>query len=191
MRKIINSTYITLDGVVEDPHLWPTLGTAGQAISFEIQNDLLQSCDALLMGRRTYDSFAAVWPTRSGDSFSDRINAMQKYVASTTMREPGWNNTMVISHDLVGHVERLKQQQGGDIVQYGLGRVSFTMLEHGLIDQVRLWVHPLVLGRNGPPVPHFLECPPARLHLVDSRSLPNGITILSYETDHAKDEAPS
>jgi len=87
MREIINSTYITLDGAVEDPHLWPTLGEAAAEVSFEIQNDLLQACDALLMGRRTYESFAAVWPTRSGDSVSDRINAMKKYVASTTIRD--------------------------------------------------------------------------------------------------------
>jgi dihydrofolate reductase len=183
MRKIINSTYITLDGVVENPHLWPTLGKTGTDISFEIQNRLLQACDALLMGRRTYESFAAVWPTRSGDSVSDRINAMKKYVASTTIHEPTWNNTTVISADLVGELKRLKQQPGKNIVQYGLGTVSFTMIEHGLIDEIRLWVHPLILGRSGPTRPHFLDCAPAHLQLVETTPLPNGISILTYRCD--------
>ena len=183
MRKIINSTYITLDGGIENPHLWPSLGDAATEISFDIQNDLLQACDALLMGRRTYESFAAAWPTRSGDSFSDRINAMQKYVASTTLQEPTWNNTTVISADLIGELRKLKAQPGKDIVQYGLGPVSFTMMEHGLMDEIRLWVHPLILGNSGPARPHFLDCAPAHLQLVGARSLPNGITILSYRCD--------
>jgi dihydrofolate reductase len=180
MRKIINSTFITLDGAVENPHLWPTLGTAGAQVSFDIQNDLLQGCDLLLMGRRTYEAFAAVWPTRSGDSYSNRINAMPKLVASTTLRDPQWNNTTVIGDDLVDQLKRLKQQPGKDIVQYGLGRVSFTMMEHGLLDEIRLWVHPIILGRQGPTIPHFVECPPARLQLSGTRALPNGITISSY-----------
>jgi dihydrofolate reductase len=191
MRRIINSTYITLDGAVEEPHLWPSLGSAGKEVSFDIQNALLQACDAVLMGRRTYDAFAAVWPTRSGDSYSDRINAMPKYVVSSTLRDPRWNNTTVISRDVVGEVTRLKQEPGKDIVQYGLGPVSFTMMEHGLVDEIRLWVHPLILGRNGPKTPPFLDCPAARFHLVDSRSLPNGITILSYQFDDSADGASS
>lgn len=191
MRKIINSTFITLDGAVEAPHLWPSLGSAGEDISFDIQNDLLHACDTVIMGRRTYDGFAAAWPTRSGDSYSDRINAMRKYVVSSTLRDPAWNNTTVISDDIGGEITKLKQQPGLDIVQYGLGAVSYAMMQHGLLDEVRLWVHPLILGRNGPKVPHFLDCPPARLHLVNSRSLPNGITILSYDVDHTKDKASS
>jgi len=179
MRKIINSTYITLDGAVENPQLWPSLGTAAEAVSFNIQNELLQACDALVMGRRTYDAFAAVWPTRSGDSLSDRINAMPKYVASSTLHDPAWTNTTVI-RDLVGELTKLKQQPGKAILQYGLGPVSFTLMEHGLLDEIRLWVYPLILGSKGPRVPHFLECLPARLHLVESQSLPNGVTILSF-----------
>jgi len=155
MRRIINSTYITLDGAVQDPHLWPSLGKEGSDKHFEIQNELLQSCDAVLMGRRTYDGFAAVWPTRSGDSLSDRISSMQKYVVSSTLRSPAWNNTMVIGRDLVAEVTALKRQSGKDIVQYGLGPVSFTLIDNGLIDEVRLWVHPIILGRDGPKVPHF------------------------------------
>ncbi|MGH9160350.1 MAG: dihydrofolate reductase family protein [Vicinamibacteraceae bacterium] len=189
MPRLINSTFITIDGVVEDPHLWPSLGGEAADVSFEIQNDLLQACDAVLMGRRTYEGFAAVWPTRSGDSYSDRINTMRKYVVSSTLRNPAWNNTIVINDDAVGELARLKQQPGHDIVQYGLGALSCTMLQHRLLDEIRLWVHPMILGRNGPKVPHFLACPAVRFQLGGSRSLPNGVTILSYEVAYSQHEA--
>ena|SRR6266568_7779924 len=92
MRKIINSTYITLDGVIEEPHLWPSLGPRDERWE-QIQTDLLLTCDALLMGRRTYEIFAPVWPTGSGDPMSDHINSMPKYVVSTTLKDPEWHNT--------------------------------------------------------------------------------------------------
>src|SRR5262252_7682914 len=114
MRKIINSTYITLDGAVADPHLWPSLGKEGSEISFDIQNELLHACDGVLMGRQTYEAFSAVWPTRSGNSYADRINSMQKFVASSTLPSPSWNNTTVIERDLVGEVATLRRQNGKD-----------------------------------------------------------------------------
>ena len=95
MRRIINSTYITLDGVIERPHEWPSIGSRGSK-GDEIQAELLLGCDALLMGRRTYEAFAPVWPTRSGDPVSEHINSMAKYVVSSTLSEPEWNNTYVI-----------------------------------------------------------------------------------------------
>ena len=180
MRKIINSTYITIDGAVEDPHLWPSSGDSqGQADA--IQTELLEACDAVLMGRRTYEGFAPVWPTRSGDRFSDRINAMPKFVVSTTLRDPAWNNTSVISSDVAAELARLRAQPGKDIVQYGIGRVSYTLMEHGLLDELRLWVHPLILGRGGPAVPHFRGCPPAQFQLLESTTLPNGVAVLRYK----------
>ena len=112
MRKIINSTYITLDGAVENSHLWPSLGDSGSKLSYDIQSELVNHCDALLMGCRTYESFASVWPTRSGDVFSDRINAMEKFVASSTLRNPTWNNTTVIARDLVAEVTSLRRRPG-------------------------------------------------------------------------------
>jgi dihydrofolate reductase len=181
MRKIINSTYITLDGAVEDPHLWPSLGDSAKAVSFDIQMELLDACDVILMGRRTYETFAMAWPTRSGDRMSDGFNAMQKQVVSTTLRNPTWNNTHVIGADAVEKIQTLKKQPGKDIVQYGLGQVSFALLERGLVDEVRLWIHPIVLGKKGPQSPHFLDCPPAQFELVSSRALPNGIVIVNYK----------
>src|SRR5690348_9906868 len=116
MRGIINSTYISLDGVVEQPHLWPTIERPNDERSYTIQNDLLQACDAVLMGRRTYEGFAPVWPTRSGDPVSDRMNAMRKYVVSTTLKDPGWANTRVIANDVPDAISTLKSQPGRDIV---------------------------------------------------------------------------
>ena len=117
----------------------------------QIQTELLLSCDALLMGRRTYDGFAPVWPTRSGDPYSDHINAMPKYVVSTHADRPG-----VGQH--AGDRRRrrrarsaaLKEEPGKDIVQYGFGAVSRLLLEHGLLDELRLWVHPLIVGSRQP-----------------------------------------
>jgi len=183
MRRIVNSTYISLDGVIEGPHLWPSLGRRGDERFGQIQTDLLLSCDAVLMGRRTYDGFAPVWPTRSGDPFSDRINAMPKYVVSTTLKDPEWTNTRVIAADVVGAITRLKQAPGKDIVQYGFGPVSRLLLEHGLLDELRLWVHPLIVGTGSPSDLLFGEVPAIAFNLIDATALSDGIVALSYETD--------
>jgi dihydrofolate reductase len=183
MRKIINSTYITLDGVIEGPHLWPSLGRPSDERAGQIQTDLLLSCDALLMGRRTYDGFAPAWATRSGDPFSDHINAMPKYAISTTLKDPEWNNTHVIAGDVVAEVTRLKRAPGKDIVQYGFGAVSRLLLEHGLLDELRLWVHPLIVGNGSPSDLLFGAAPAVGFNLTDATTLSDGIIIVSYQTD--------
>jgi dihydrofolate reductase len=179
MGKIINSTYITLDGVIEKPHEWPTIGDRGEE-GDKLQTDLLLSCDALIMGRRTYEGFAPVWPTRSGDPMSDKINTMPKFVVSTTLADPEWDNTTVISRDPVGEIARLKMERG-DIVQYGFGQLTFTLMEAGLLDELRLWFHPLFVGKAEPQDLIYRDCSPTRFALVDTTPLQNGIVILSYE----------
>jgi dihydrofolate reductase len=183
MRRIINSTYITLDGVVEGPHLWPSLGRPGDERADQIQTDLLLSCDALLMGRRTYEGFAPVWPTRSGDPASDHINTMPKYVVSTTLTNPQWANTQVIDGDVADAIKRLKQEPGKDIVQYGFGPLARLLLEHDLLDELRLWFHPLILGAGSPSDLLFGAAPAVGFRLADATPLSNGIVILSYETE--------
>jgi dihydrofolate reductase len=183
MRKIINSTYISLDGVVEGPHLWPSLGRPGDERSDQIQTDLALSCDAMLMGRHTYDGFAPVWQTRSGDPVSDHFNAMRKYVVSRTLKDPDWNNTQVIDGDVAAEIARLKEAPGKDIVQYGFGVVSRLMLEHGLLDELRLWVHPLIVGAGSPGDLLFGAVPAVGFELTGTTTLSNGIVILSYRTD--------
>jgi dihydrofolate reductase len=189
MRKIINSTYITLDGVVEDPQLWPSVGGGRDGRAEQIQTDLLSTCDAMLMGRHTYDGFAPVWPTRSGDPLSDQINEMPKYVVSTTLDFPKWNNTHVIDGDVVEQISRLKQKPGKNIIQYGFGTVSRLLLEHGLLDELRLWMHPLILGHGRPGDLFFGEVPAVGFRLADTTALSDGTVILSYETDEALEAA--
>jgi dihydrofolate reductase len=179
MRKIINSTYISLDGVIENPQNWP--GSDVEDGAYAVQRDLLADCDTLIMGRRTYDSFSTSWPTRSGDEYSDRINSMTKYVVSSTLGEAGWTNTSVIADDVPEAMRRLKDAPGQNIVQYGFGRLSYTLMEHGLLDELRLWVHPYVVGSGGPGDLLYRDCPAQRLRLVDTKPLASGIVILSYE----------
>jgi dihydrofolate reductase len=176
MRSIINSTYVTLDGVIQNPQDWPSLGSVTDD-GGQVQGALLEQCDAVLMGRRTYDGFAPVWSARSGDPFSDRMNALPKYVVSTTLTDPTWNNTTVIGSDPVGAVRELKEQPGGDIVQYGFGAVSHALLAAGLIDELRLWVHPFLVGTDG-----LMHRPGSsgRFEFVDSTTLGSGIVILNY-----------
>jgi dihydrofolate reductase len=182
MRKIINSTYISLDGVIEGPHLWPSRGRPSDERAGQIQADLALSCDALLMGRHTYDGFAPVWPTRSGDPVSDHINAMRKYVVSTTLQDPEWHNTQVIDGDVAAEIARLRQAPGKDIVQYGFGAVSRLLLEHGLLDELRLWVHPLIVGAGRPSDLLFGAAHAVGFELTDTTTLSDGIVILSYKT---------
>ena len=180
MRRIVNSNYISLDGVVEQPHLWPSIERPADERGDQIQTDLLLACDGVLMGRRTYEGFAPVWQTRSGDPFSDRINAMPKYVISTTLTSPDWANTNVISSDVAARIAELKAQPGQDIVQYGFGAVSTLLMEHGLLDELRLWLHPLFVGRGSVDDVLFPKGPPTQFELVDSTILASSMVILTY-----------
>lgn len=179
MRKIINSTYVTLDGVVENPHLWPSLPLGGAAEHDEVQLGLIERCDILLMGRRTYDVFAPVWPTRSGDAFSDRINSMRKVVASTTLTDPTWTNTEVVAGGLAGRLKEMKSERGGDIVQYGVGPVTRLMLDEGLLDELHLWVYPQFVRASTEDLLFDPEVA-ATFDLNASRVLTNGIVVLQY-----------
>jgi len=178
MRSVINSTYITLDGVVRDPQDWPSLGSFSDDGAV-VQSALLEQCDAVLMGRHTYDGFAPVWSAQS-DPFSDRMNALPKYVVSTTLTDPTWNNTTVIGSDPVGAVRELKQQPGADIVQYGFGVVSHALMAAGLIDELRLWVHLFVIGTGTSDGLLFRAGSFGRFDLVDVHRLGSGIVILGY-----------
>jgi len=181
MRKIINSTYITLDGVVEQPHTWPRLeGRPADPRKDTVQTDLLETCDAVLMGRRTYDIFAPAWQARSGDPLSDRMNTIPKYVLSTTLKNPDWANTTVISNHAATEIRRLKEQPGQDIVQYGFGAVSTLLLENKLLDELRLWFHPLFLGKATSDDLLFPKGPATQFELIDSAIFNDGMAILTY-----------
>jgi dihydrofolate reductase len=177
MRRIISSTYVSLDGLIELLERWHFDYLDDATNQFEW--DQLQAADALLMGRRTYEGFAEVWPSRTGE-FADKINTMAKYVASTTLHTADWANTTVLDGDLVQEVAKLSQQPGRDILLYGFGPLAQTLLAHGLLDEVRLWVHPVFVGTGSPSNLLFRQDNTAKMTLVDTKPLPSGIVILSY-----------
>jgi dihydrofolate reductase len=179
MSEIINSTYLTLDGVIEHPETWPDMGGFGPEGN-KIQTDLVLGCSAVIMGRRTYESFAEVWPTMSGNPLADKMNSMPKYVASTTLDEPGWNNTHLIAGDLVEFVTRLRAEADGDVVQFGFGAVTQALLSAGLLDRLRLWLHPILIGRGGPADLLYEELPTTRWTLEQCTPLESGIVVLDY-----------
>lgn len=185
-RKLVNSTYVTLDGVVESPHHWPPLPLGSAAEHEEVQAELLNDCEILLMGRRTYDVFAPVWPTRS-DPFAAKINAMHKVVASRKLTNPEWTNTEVVADGVADRVAELKAEDGGDIVQYGVGPITRLMMERGLLDELTLWVYPqFVRGTS-----HDLMFDPdiaATFDLIGTHTLTNGIVVLRYAV-HSMDIA--
>src|SRR5215210_1160254 len=173
MSKIVVTQFVTLDGVLEDPGGSEGFERGGWAFRYErgpegdkFKLDEVMGSDALLLGRVTYEGFAAAWPSRTGD-FADKFNGMPKYVASTTLEHPGWSNTTVLGADVPADVARLKAQVEGDILVNGSVGLVRTLMEHGLVDEYRLMVFPTVLGAGKR---LFGETPEAAaLRLVDSR----------------------
>ena len=184
MRRLIVSTYVTLDGVIQ-PLDWSAQNSSRSAMEERgtYARDLLFGADALLLGRETYEIFADVWPTRSAaddgpgeEGCVDRINGLPKYVASTTLKEPlAWNATL-IKGDVPEEVARLKQQPGQAIVMYGCGELARTLLEHDLIDEFRFWVYPVVRGSG---TRLFGGGTNADLNLVDTRVFGAGFAVLT------------
>jgi dihydrofolate reductase len=143
MRRLIESTFVTLDGVIGAPQEWGPPYWDDEHAAYA--NRLLASADALLMGRATYDVFSVAWPQRVGNPYADTLNALPKYVASRTLAAATWNTT-VLGSDVAGEVATLKQAPGEDILKFGTGELDRTLLEHGLIDEFHFWVFPVVAG---------------------------------------------
>jgi dihydrofolate reductase len=178
MGKIINSTFVSIDGVINHMEVWHFAYMDDE--TDQIALDQLQASEAMLMGRNTYDVYAATWPKRDG-AYADKINSMPKYVASTTIDKADWDNTTVINGDLVAKVAELKQQ-GGDILMHGFGPVAHTLMTNGLLDIVHLWVHPHFAGVGAPGDMLLSEGNNTRLELIGSRALMSGVVMLSYTT---------
>jgi len=179
MRKVINSTYVSLDGVVTNPQEWTFQFRDDTADQFAFEQ--LMASDVLLMGRRTYEVFSAVWPTMNDEAgFAEKMNNMPKQVASRTLKETTWNAT-VIQGDLGDAVDTLKRAPGKDILQYGYGPTTGTLIEHGLLDELRLWLHPILVGRGA--VDDLLIGPraTATLKLADLKRYDSGLLILTYQ----------
>ncbi|WP_219418943.1 dihydrofolate reductase family protein [Pseudonocardia nigra] len=178
MRKLINSTYITLDGVIENP-MWTSPYFDDEASAFAATQT--EAADALLMGRKTYDGMSVAWPSMDESdptTGAAYFNNVKKYVASTTLTNPEWNNSEVLSGDLVEEVTKLKAQDGKDILQYGFGEVTTTLIKAGLVDEVRFWIHPVLEGGDSLTAP--LTDVKTSFELVDTRVFTNGVIIASY-----------
>jgi dihydrofolate reductase len=153
MAKVVVSQFISVDGVVEDPGGAEPFDRGGWAFKYErgpegdqFKLKELEDSDALLLGRTTYEGFAAAWPSREGE-FADKFNNMPKYVVSSTLSDPEWNNSHVIAPaDLVAEVSKLREQPGGDILVNGSVQLVQALIENGLVDELRLMVFPTVLG---------------------------------------------
>ena len=170
-RKLVESTFITLDGVISDPQLWGPPYWDDEHAAYA--GELLFAADALLLGRETYEGFAAAWPQRSGDAYTDRINSLPKHVASRTLKEAKWNAT-VIEGDVAKAVAELKRRPGADILKFGTGELDRTLLAHGLLDELHLWVFPVIAG-DGQRLLEGIE--KTHLELVRTTTFGSGIVV--------------
>ena len=178
-RTLAATLFMTLDGVVEAPDKWSFPFWSDETGKFK--SDELRATDALLLGRVTYEGFAAAWPGRKDEEgFADRFNSMPKYVASKTSKKLEWNNSHLIMGDLAAEVSKLKQQPGHDIVIHGSPTLIRSLLPHDLIDEYRLLVYPIVLGRGKR---LFDETSQAKLKLAESETFSKGVVKLVYRRD--------
>ncbi len=182
MRRINAWLYVTLDSVIEAPEKWVI---ADDDMFGAMEADYAKS-DALLLGRRTYETFAASWPVRGSEiPNADWMHNTAKYVASTTLKSPEWNNSTVIEGDIAEAVARLKQEDGKDIMVNGSGALVRTLMRDHLLDELRLFVHPVVVGSG---IRLFDDqSDPVELALVDSHSYDNGVVSLTYKPTGASD----
>jgi dihydrofolate reductase len=185
MGKIVISDNVSLDGVIEDPagdEGFRRGGWVGLIKDLPELNkvalDEALGAEALLLGRRTYEWLAARWPSRGGE-LADRLNGLPKYVVSSTLEDPDWNNSAVLKGDVVNEVSKLKQELDGEIVVPASFQLVHTLMEHGLVDELRLKIFPVVLGAGKRLFGETSDKKPMRL--VDSLTVGDGIAILTYE----------
>ena len=185
MGRIVVTEFISLDGVIEAPGGGESFKHGGW--SFEISRgdegdqfkvDETTNSAALLLGRKTYEGFAAAWPSMKNE-FADKFNSMPKYVVSSTLDDPTWTNSTVLSGDLATEVSKLKEELDGDIVVHGSAQLAQALVEQGLVDELRLMVFPVVLGSGKRLFGETSDKKPLRLS--DSRTVGDGVAILIYE----------
>jgi dihydrofolate reductase len=174
MRKVIESTLVSVDGVIGNPHQWTGEHFGKEAITRAL--DQLRRSDAMVMGRRTYEMFSKIW-SEPVDDYAAAIYNMSKYVFSSTLEHANWNNTTVVRGDVASAVHDLKQRAGQDIVLYGHGPVGQALLEANLLDELKLWIHPVVVG-SGKLL--FRDGKKSELKLVATETTKTGVVICTY-----------
>jgi dihydrofolate reductase len=185
MGRIVVTEYISVDGVVEAPSGTETFERVGWTDPFirgpegdQFKWDETRESDALLLGRVTYDGFAPVWPHYEG-VLADKFNSMPKYVISSTLENPEWNNTTVLRGDVVEEAKQLKEKYEGDIVVHGSPQLAQTLIEHDLVDAIHLQVYPIIVGAGKR---LFADTSATkRLILAEAKTVGDGVHILIYE----------
>ncbi len=185
MGRIVVTEFVSLDGIMEDPGGVEDFKHGGWSFEFERgdEGDRFKleeafEAEALLLGRVTYEAFAAAWPSREGE-FADKFNTMPKYVVSSALEEADWTNSAVLKGDVVDEVAKLQRDVSGDIVVHGSARLVQTLIEHDLVDELRLMVFPVVLGSGKRLFGETSD--KKRLRLADSRTVGDGVAILIYQ----------
>ena len=181
MGKIVNSTYMTIDGDITNMQDWHFESWGDEAA--KAAADIMGAPEALIMGRLTYDGFFPAWSSQSGEeSGADRMNSIRKYVVSNTLTDPEWNNTSVIGgDDVAGQIRTLKETMDGDLLQYGFGDVTRLLLAEGLLDELKLWLHPVFSGKATADERIYRDMPQVRMRLTDTDVHSSGLIILSYD----------
>jgi dihydrofolate reductase len=185
MGKIVISENVSLDGIIEDPagvegfrlggwYFETDRGADGEKFTL----DRTLGTEALLLGRRSYEFFAATWPSRGG-ALADKMNSLPKYIVSSTLEDPDWNDSRVLRGDVVTEVSKLKQELDGEIVVLGSAQLARTLIEQDLVDELRLMIYPVVLGAGARLFGETSDKKPMRL--VDTQTVGDGIAILTYE----------
>jgi dihydrofolate reductase len=184
MGRIVVTEFVSLDGVMEDPGGSENFEHGGWSLKInrgdegdKFKLDEAFASEALLLGRVTFEGFAEAWPSRDGE-FADKFNNMPKYVVSSTLNRPEWKNSTVVKGDVVEQVGKLKQELDGDIVVHGSARLVQTLIEHDLVDELRLMVFPVVLGSGKRLFGDTSDLKPLRL--LESKMVGDGVAILIY-----------
>lgn len=177
MRKIIASTYTTLDGFIDNPHEWSLQYNSEDAMAYAFE--LTTGCDALLLGRITYEGMAQAWPNMGGNPYADHVNAITKYVvASQPVDTTAWDPTVLIpGDDLTARITEIKKQDGGDILIWGNGRLTDDLAANGLLDEYRIWIYPVLKG-HGEPL--FRPESTTGVELTGSTAFASGVVALTY-----------
>jgi dihydrofolate reductase len=179
MRRIVVTEFVSLDGVIEEPHWTFDFDRGAEGTQFKY--DELFSASALLLGRRTYEGFAANWPQMDGDDFAKRMNAIEKYVVSSTLSDDSatWGPTTVLRGDAVAEVKELRaQEEAGDLLVEGSGQLVRTLVAHGLVDELRLMVFPVILGSGARMYPEAMLVP-TTLTVTSSATVGSGVMLLT------------
>jgi len=191
MGRIVVTEFVSLDGVMEDPGGSEHSNNGAWTFNFnrgdegnKFKIDETNNAEAQLLGRVTYEGFAAAWPQRSGDPFSDKFNSMPKYVISRTLKKADWNNSTILTGNVVEEVKNLKQRLKGDILVSGSAKLVQTLIANDLVDQLNLMVFPVILGSGKRLFGDTSEM--KTLRLADSKPVGDGVLVLVYQPAEKK-----